>query len=175
MLKYAEVGKLDMVASLYWTKERGKVYTYTEPYLMNEARVFVLKNKKFKLEKLEDLIGLMGGTPYGGGSYGDKFDLFTKKHLDLVKATSKQQHINLILNERVDYFILDYQDGMIYLKNNELENKIVPLDYPISTTKVHFAFSKLSPCINLLESINRFIVNSTTNGIIKNITHKYIK
>ena len=33
-------------------------------------------------EKLEDLIGLRGGTPFGG-SYGDNFDSFAKKNLNL--------------------------------------------------------------------------------------------
>ena len=62
MLKYTKIGKLDLVAALYWTREREKIYTYTEPYLVNEARVFVLKSKKFKLEKYEDFIGLRGHT-----------------------------------------------------------------------------------------------------------------
>ncbi len=174
MLKYVEIGKLDLVAALYWTSEREKVYTYTEPYLVNEARAFVLKSKKFKLEKYEDLIGLRGGTPFGG-TYGDKFDSFAKANLNLTHSSTKKQHIGLLLKERIQYFILDYQDGMTYLKQNGLENKIIALDYPISTTKVYFAFSKQSPCIKLLDSINKMIIDSKSNGTLEEIILKYTK
>ena len=174
MLKYVKLGKLDLVSALYWTGEREKVYTYTEPYLVNEARVFVLKSKKFKLEKYEDLIGLWGSTPFGG-SYGDKFDSFAKINLNITHANTKNQQIGMLLKQRVDYFILDYQDGMRYLKNNGLENKIIALDYPISTTKVHFAFSKQSPCLKLLDSINKMIIDSKSNGTLEEIILNYPK
>jgi len=174
MLKYVEIGKLDLVAALYWTKQRNKIYTYTKPYLVNEARAFVLKDKKFKLEKLEDLVGLRGGTPFGG-TYGDKFDSFAKKNLNLRHTSTKKQHIDMLLKERIDYFILDHQDGLIYLNQNGLENKIIALDYPISTTKVYFAFSKQSPCVKLLDSINQLIVDSKSNGTLEKIIYKYTK
>ncbi|OUR72341.1 hypothetical protein A9Q76_04050 [Arcobacter sp. 31_11_sub10_T18] len=174
MLKYVKIGKLDLVTALYWTREREKIYSYTEPYLVNEARVFVLKSKKFKLEKYEDLIGLRGHTPFGG-TYGDKFDSFAKTNLNLTHASTKKQHVLLLMKERVDYFILDFQDGMIYLKQNGLENKIIALDYPISTTGVHFAFSKQSPCLKLLDSINQIIIDSKSDGTLDSIIHKYTK
>ncbi|NQY92967.1 MAG: amino acid ABC transporter substrate-binding protein [Campylobacteraceae bacterium] len=174
MLDYVEDGKLDMVSALYWTEERAKSYTYTEPYLINEARAFVLKDKKFKLEKLEDLIGLRGGIPFGG-SYGGEFDSFAKKNLKLLYTYKKEQHIGMLLLDRFDYFILDYDDGMIYLKNNGLEDKIVALDYPISTTSVYFAFSKQSPCLKLLDSINQLILDSKSDGTLDSIIHKYTK
>ncbi len=174
MLAYVEHGKLDVVAALYWTKQRANIYTYSKAYFRNEARVFVLKNKKFKLEKLEDLIGLRGGTPFGG-SYGDNFDSFAQKNLNLKHTTTKRQYIGMLLQNRIDYFILDHQDGLIYLKKNALEDKIVALDYPISTTKVYFAFSKHSPCIKLLGSINKLILESSFDGTLEALIHKYTK
>jgi len=174
MLTYVEHGKLDMVAALYWTNQRNKIYTYTKPYLTNEARAFVLKDKKFKLEKLEDLIGLRGGTPFGGTN-GDKFDSFAKRNLDLIHSSTKEQHMGLLLLKRIDYFILDHQDGLIYLKKSGLDRKIVALDYSISTTEVYFAFSKQSPCIKWLDSINQLIVDSNSNGTLEKIIDKYAK
>jgi len=60
MLYYLEKGEhIDMTAAIYWTEERNKKFVYTDPYFVNESRVFVLKGHEFKFEKFEDLLGIV--------------------------------------------------------------------------------------------------------------------
>jgi len=174
MLSYLEKGKIDMTAALYLTKEREVLYQFTTPYFENEARVFVVKGKEFSFEKFEDLIGRSGGLSLG--SYGEKFETFAKQHkLHLGRDKSATLLTRKLLAGRYDYFILDYLNGMLYLKDEGLQEQIVALPTPISTEPVHFALSRQSPCLALVPQINAVIEKSKQDGTLQTIVDKYIK
>ncbi|SLM31402.1 conserved exported hypothetical protein [Desulfamplus magnetovallimortis] len=175
MMLYVEMGRLDMIAAIYWTQERDTLYQYTAPYFVNEARVFVVKGKEFPFEKLEDLIGRTGGIPLGG-SFGEVFDIFAKANqLKLEEVTTKEQRVKKILAGRNDYFIQDYLDCILYLKQVGLRDQIVPLPHPVSTTEVYFAVSRKSPCAALVPQMNAIIEKAKQDGTLQTIIDKYIK
>ena len=175
MLFYLARGNLDLGAAIYRTKEREELYQYTASYFMNEARVFVLKGKEFPFEQFEDLIGRTGAIP-SGGSFGDKFDTFAKEHaLKVIGVATKKQRVGMLLRGRTDYFIQDYLDGMMYLKLNGLQDKVVALPYPVSTTNIYFAMSRQSPCMQLVPQINEIINKAKQDGTLQVIIEKYIK
>lgn len=175
MLQYTEDGNLDMVAAIYWTKERADLYQYTASYFVNEAWVFVVKGKEFPFEKFEDLIGRVGGIPLGG-SFGEAFDTFAKDHqLKLEEVGTKEQMAKKILAGRNDYFIQDYLDGIMYLKQAGLQDQIVALPHPVAITEVYFALSRKSPCISLVPHINGIIDNAKRDGTLQAIIDKYSK
>jgi len=174
MLHYLKQGDIDMAAALYWTRERSELYQYTDPYLINEARIFVKAGREFIFKKFEDLIGRTGGIPTGG-SFGESFDRFAKEYeLNLIGVGSKDQLAKMLMQERTDYFIQDYLDGMMYLKKNELQNKISVLPNPVSITNVYFAISRQSPCLQYVFQINEIIKESKQNGVLQSIIGKYI-
>ena len=175
MLKYLEDGTLDMGVAIYWNQERNKKYLYTEPYFINEIRVYVKKGREFPFYQLDDLIGRKGIVP-DGGSFGEEFDSFAKKHaLDLYRVQRKEQLAGLVLAERGDYFVQAYLDGVAYLKNYDLQDDIVPLPHPLATTNVHFAISRQSPCKQFLPQINQSIEALKRDGVLERIVRKYIK
>lgn len=174
MLHHLKQGNIDMISAIYLTEERKIWYRYTDHYFVNQARVFVLKENKFPLSGLDDLIGRTGIIPLGG-SFGDKFDNFVKEqNLNIITMDSKAQKGRMLIAGRADYFVQDYLDGMTYLKENKLEGKIVALPYPISTTNVHFALSRQSPCLNLIPKINKLIEQAKQDGTLQTILDKYL-
>jgi len=174
MLVYLQQGEIDMTVALYRTQEREVSYQFTNPYLENEARVFVVKGKEFSFEKFEDLIGRVGGLTLG--SYGEEFETFAKQHkLRLERVKSMYQLTQKLLLGRNDYFILDYLSGMLALKEEGLQEQIVPLPHPVSTAAVHLALSRQSPCLALVPQINAVIEKSKQDGTLQAIVDKYIK
>jgi len=175
MLEYLNDGDLDLCAAMYWTKEREERYQYTVSYFVNEARVFVPKGKEFPFERLEDLIGRTGGIP-AGGSFGQAFDTFANEHqLKLQGVKTKYQMTMKVLAGRNDYFIQDYLDGMMYLKQEGLQDKFVALPHPVSTTDVYLAVSRQSPCLHLVPQINAIIDEAKQDGTLQAIIDTYIQ
>lgn len=175
ILANTKVGTTDLVNALYWTEERASFYQYSSAYFANESRLFVLKGNEFKFESFEDLTHLTGMASLGA-SFGDEFDSFAKQNqLDIFRGKSKEHSIKMLLAKRVDYFIQDYLDASMYLKQQNLQDKIVALPHPVSTTDVYFGISRLSPCANLVPQINQLIDNAKQNGTLQRIVDSYIK
>ena len=175
LLLLLEAGQLDMGLALYKTREREKKYLYSKPYFRNEARVFVKKGREFKFERLEDLVGWNGVAP-AGGSFGQRFDSFAKLRLNIYrvhKEPFKDTYHRLILQERKDFFLADYWDGLSSIRKSGLENQIVALDHPVDINEVHFAMGKHSRCIHLLEKIDLVLDHLVQNGAIRQMTEKY--
>jgi len=80
----------------------------------------------------------------------------------------------LIINQRWDYYISDYLDGMSNLKEAGLQDKIIPLPHPIDKNNVHFAFSRKSTCQYLIPQINQVIERLKHDGFISRMTEKYL-
>jgi len=175
LLMYLENGSLDIALALYKNKERETKYLYTRAYFHNEARIFVKKGKEFPFNSLEDLVGRAGMAP-AGGSFGDEFDSFASASLNLhllYKKPYKETFHKLIINDRKDYFIADYLDGMMGIKRAGLKGKIVPLAHPVENNDVHFAFSRKSHCTYLLDDINQTIEQLILEGFVSRMTEKY--
>ncbi|MCW8334089.1 substrate-binding periplasmic protein [Vibrio paucivorans] len=174
-LAYVQSGQLDLVSALYWTEQRNITYRYTAPYYTNEARLFVLKGNEFQFEKFEDLIGRTGMIPLGG-SFGEEFDTFAKQqNLPLQLGKDKEQSIKMLIAKRVDYFIQDYVDGTLFLKQQGLLHKVVALPTPVSTTDVYFGMSRESPCTNYIPQINQIIEKAKKDGTLQGIVDGYLQ
>ncbi|NQZ09140.1 MAG: amino acid ABC transporter substrate-binding protein [Algicola sp.] len=173
LLKFVKDGDMDLISAIYRTPQRDKHYHFSIPYFVNEARVFVKKGAEFPFAKLSDLIARRGVIPLGG-SFGEDFDSFVVKHpLTMETLATKQQLVTAILQGLSDYFIQDYRDGMTYLKQQGLENKIVALNHPVSVTPVHLAVSRQSSCAALLPEINQIIKLIKVDGTFEKIIDKY--
>ncbi|MCP3925292.1 MAG: amino acid ABC transporter substrate-binding protein [Desulfobacterales bacterium] len=174
MLVYLDQGEIDVILGIYWTKKRSEIYHYSSPFLQNEARVFVLKEKKFNFRSFKDLIGKRGDIP-PGGSFGDKFDKFSKKHLKLSGIKDRSSRIKRLLLGRCHYFIADYMDGMWTLNEQGMADKIVPLPKAVSKTQVYFAMSRKSKCPNIAAEITNYIEIFKNDGTMKSIIRRYIR
>ncbi len=138
---YVYLGKYDLITSIYWNEERAKKYLYTESFFVNHTRVWVVKGREFPFTEFKDLIGRVGGIPFGG-SIGQEFDAFAKAHgLKLEGVKNKDQRFKKLLSGRNDYVLNDYLDVKTYLKQKGLQDKFVALDKVVVENKVYFAMS----------------------------------
>ena len=168
-------GQVDLAVAIYFSEERSEELIYSDSYFTNEARVFTLSNSKLRFHELKDLLNYSGGMFVGGG-YGDEFDKFVERYDPLIKRVYyKEQLVGMLQLGRIDYFVLDYFDGVSFLKQQGLESKIKILDEPISSPKVYFATSKLSHCKKLLPYINKGIKKAKEAGVLNKIVEKHAR
>lgn len=174
MLVNLEQGSIDMVAALYWNKERAINYQYSTAFFQNEARVFVAKGREFAFDKFDNLIGRTGGIP--PGTVGEKFETFAVENkLNLKKYTRQIQMVEEILQGKIDYFIADHLDGTLVIKNAGLQGSIIALPLPVSKSSVHFALSRQSPCQAFLPQINASIEAAKRDGTLQALIDKYVQ
>ncbi len=172
MLRHLEIGTVDIVLGIYKTKKRARIYNYSSAFLINEARVFTRADKVFEFTHLKDLIWLKGDMPLGG-SFGDRFDDFAKRHLELSELKGPSVIIRRLILGRSDFFVSDY-DNAIQIINRELiasSKQIVALPLAIAKNPVYFAMSKRSSCAALantiFSSLQRLIDKDTLALIIE--------
>ena len=178
MLELLKDGRLDMAIAIYWNAERDQYLSYSVPYLDNAATIFVRKNNVFSFTKFEDLLPYHGLKP-AGGSFGEAFDKFARQHnlsLREIHGASqvKEKMVTLVLRERYDYFIADYLDGMMFLKQTNRDTLITPLEKTLNMTQVHFAISRKSDCLVLLPEINAALRQLKNDGTVDRIIHTCI-
>ncbi|KAF7781398.1 polar amino acid transport system substrate-binding protein [Pseudoalteromonas rubra] len=178
VLKMVEVGQLDVVSGAYKTAQRSSLFQYSEPYYRNEIRVFVHKDRPFVFEKLEHLKGRVGLKPLGG-SFGQAFDSFAAENKSSFvsvaahKATFEVNVLRPLIEGLADYFVLDYQDGLLFLQKSGLQDEFVALPHPVAVLDVHLLLSRHSWCANLLPEINQVIAQAKRNGKLANIIAGY--
>jgi len=173
VLHYLEQGELDIVLGIYWTQQRSKDYLYSSSIFQNEARVFVHKDKQFAFESLEDLIGKKGDIPLGA-SFGDEFDQFAEKKLEIENVGVKKSAFKRLLTFRSDYYVSDYFDVMWELRKQGLNDKIVPLPRAVSNTRVYVAVSRKSPCSYLAAEFTNLIEIFKHDGTMDSIIGRYV-
>lgn len=134
-------GDVDVICGIYKTKNRVERFRYSGPVFKDEIRVFV--TDPFPMEGLEDLVGKEGDRPLGG-SYGDRFDSYARRHLYITEVTTKELSFSRLLRGHIDYYVCAYADCMHYITQEGLEDRVQALPYVISTNEVYFAFSRKS-------------------------------
>jgi len=168
-------GDIDLVTAIYKNHPRQAVYRFSKPYFTNQAHVFVLKGHEFPFDQLADLEKHSGGVPIGS-SFGDEFDTFAKQHhLNLRNLKTEQQLLGMLQLGRIDYYIQDYLDATLYLKQFGLSDSVVALEHPVSTNAVHFAISRNSACVKLLPRINDIIITAKNNGALDAIIQRHLQ
>ncbi|MEH6474587.1 MAG: transporter substrate-binding domain-containing protein [Sneathiella sp.] len=169
-----EKGTLDMVIGGYWNSERAGKYHYSDPLGTDDVRVFVRPGDEFPLASLEDLIG-KNGFNLLGGSYGDEFDEFSSKHLNLSNVSKSDQIIRMVAAGRGDYGIVGYVEALEHIRLHKLEGKVVALPWPVLSTDVHVLINRDAACANKVGEINAVIRDLREKGVLQNILDKHLK
>ncbi|WP_419902296.1 substrate-binding periplasmic protein [Kiloniella sp.] len=163
-----EQGKVDMVLGAYWNSERAEKYHYSEQLGTDELRVFVKEDKQFSLNSNEDLIG-RSGMRILGGSLGDEFDNFAKKHLNFIEVPKSDTIVLMLQNDRADYGVLGYVEGLLHVQGLNLKGKIVPLALPILSNSMHVLINKKAYCADKVKAMNTAIVEMQNDGTLDKI------
>ena len=171
-LQYLESGQIDVILGIYKTKSRSKIYHYSQPILRNQTRVFVLKSKAFKFERLQDLIGRHGEILLGA-SFGDEFDQFARKNLTITGQASYLPSIKKLLKGNIDYMLSDHTEVLYALQKYGYSKQIIALAKVVSTLDVYFAISKKSACAHLAKDISERLQTLRNSDRFSQIIQRY--
>ncbi|RBW51887.1 substrate-binding periplasmic protein [Marinobacter sp. F3R11] len=144
--RLARVGELDMVAGAFITSERIEYMDYVLPPFMHvSTSVWVPKERVFEYRHWPDLEGKTGGTLINN-SFGQGFDRYAEKNLEIVSVRTLEQSFEMALAGRLDYVLYERLQGQVKLQSMGLDDEFVSLDVPVSTEGLFFTFSKNSEC-----------------------------
>ncbi len=172
MLAMLERGELEVMGGAYWTSERDALYHYTIAYAQDEVRVFVLRDKAFPLNDLSDLRGKLGDRPLGG-SYGEAFDAYAEQYLTLDETPGKETVFRKLQYGRTDYAIYAYWDALAYLRETNLEDDIIPLDYQVAVNPIHMMVTRANACGQLVGQIDTLLEHYIAEGVIDTLLEQY--
>ena len=165
VLKSAEHGQIDLVLSLKPTPEREVYLAFTRsPAFPNPMAVFVAKARPMNFESPQDLVGKRGGRT-AGDRFGDVFDRFSEKSLTLEDADSLAVNFQKLVAGRIDYVVTGLYTGRAHLLQLGLSDQILPLKRPVNEGYIHHGFSRRSPCIALMESIDSRLAAARRDGL----------
>lgn len=144
--RLARVGELDMIAGAFITSERIQYMDYLlPPFTHLPASVWVPKDQGFEYRHWPDLKGRRGSTLINN-SFGQGFDRYAEKNLQIVNVRTIEQSFEMALVGRVDYVLYERMQGQVKLERLGLAEKFVALEVPVSNEGLFFTFSKNSQC-----------------------------
>ena len=163
-----ENGNVDMVLGAYWNSERAQKYHYSEQMGTDELRIFVKAGNEFTFNNFEDLIG-RSGMRLLGGSLGDEFDSFAKKYLDFNEVPRSDTMITMLINDRSDYGILGYVEGLKFINSLGVKGEIMPLPKAILSHPMHVLINKNADCVGKIDEVNSAIKDMKSDGTLDKI------
>ena len=157
-----ETQKFDGSAALWIDDEREKTMLFSEPYLQNQLVLIGLKGANVAITSIKELtdkkIGIIKGY-----SYDDS--LMTANNLELVFSENDQENLEKLLNEDIDYMLVDdlLIQYMLKYQVNDVNNYLSIASTPFETKSLHFALNKKTP--NAKEIMSQF--NAEIKAMVK--------
>ena len=74
---------------------------------------------------------------------------------------------------RTDYYLEDFIDGLAYLNEHDLHEKVTVLPKPATRLDVHMVISPNSPCREKFSDINLIIQTIKNDGRLQSMIGKY--
>jgi polar amino acid transport system substrate-binding protein len=169
IMKLAERGELDMVATLKKTPEREQFLLFPKtPALSNPVAVFQARDRAFSFQSRQDLIGHRGGITRGN-RFGADVDDFAKASLDIEEADTPESNFNKLKFGRIDYFLTGYFVGMAYLlKRGDEAGFVVPSAY-LTDTPNYLALTLKGTCADKLDAIDAKLAQLKKSGVLDEI------
>lgn len=160
-------GEADIIFGIYYNDERATYLDYVEPaFALDPVVVFVPAGSDFAYGDREDLIGLRGITN-AGESFGNELDAFIVDNLDMTRADGVGTAFQMMLDGEADYMIFGLYPGRAAAAEGGFADDIVALEPHLLDAEMFVAFSKVSPCLDLIEDFSAAIMEAEANGTIE--------
>ena len=139
-------GRVDLMAGAFYTNERTEYMDYLPPaFLYTTSVIWQRTAQNMNFHQKEDLIGMRGVTVINN-SFGQTFDDFSARELNVLSVASLSQAFKMLSAKRVDYAVYEKAPGMAYLDLLGMEGEVEPISPPISSEGLFLTLSKKSPC-----------------------------
>jgi polar amino acid transport system substrate-binding protein len=147
----ARSGEADVIFGIYRNAERMEYLDYVEPpFMVDPVSVVVRAGVTFPYAQWSDLKGKKGVTN-AGESYGDKFDNYMARELDVTRVAGIDKAFAAVLDGTADYAIVAFYPGRNAARKQGLTGKVVFLPKTVVNDDMFVAFSKKSKCLPALK------------------------
>lgn len=169
IMKLAERGEIDMVATLKKTPDREQFLLFPKtPALSNPVAVFQARDRAFRFQDRQDLVGHRGGITRGN-RFGADVDDFARASLDIEEADTPESNFNKLKVGRIEYFLTGYFVGMAYLlKRHDEASFVVPATY-LADTPNYLALTLKGACADRLDAIDAKLAQLKKSGVLDEI------
>ena len=166
-------GAIDVLVAAYRTTERSRVLAYpATPFMEDVNVIWVPEGKQFPFHRWEDLIG-KHGTAMLGESYGQQFDDFLNKHLQIEWVSTPRQSLEKLALGRVDYYPFSLHGGQIQIRQYGYQGRIAHLPMPISTEAIYIVMSRKSKYLKYLPRIEAAVAARRADGTLERLIRKH--
>ncbi len=139
-------GQADVIFGIYKNDERAKYLDYIEPPFMTDpVAIVVRKGESFAFAEWSDLKGRNGVTN-AGESFGDTFDAYMAKDLNVMRAGGVDKAFAALLAKQADYMIIGLYPGRTEAKRLGIAGRLAFLPKALVSADMYVAFSKKSKC-----------------------------
>jgi len=171
----AEIGRVDVVVGIYKNEQRLRYLAFpNEPYTPDPVVIFVQKGKAFPFMEWKDLIGKNGGSTMGE-SFGQDFDTYAAKHLEIHRTLRIEQSLQMLSLGRLDYVVYGLYPGRIKAIELGLKNNFDYLPKTVITPPAYQAFSKKSKFLKHLHYFDKRVAELKADGTIGKLIEKYMR
>lgn len=175
VMRKAQNGKIDLIVGAYKTKERERYLAFPrEHYVEEPVVIFVNKNNAFDFDRWQDLNNKFGGTAIGE-SWGNAFDNYAEKHLNIQRLVHIDQSFKMISRNRLDYAIFALYPGRINLMKLGLEENIIALPKLVDAPRAYQAFAKNSQFTRYLNYYSKRIRELKQDGTVQRLIDKHMQ
>jgi len=160
-------GELDMIVAAYDNAARRIGMKFSNPYLDSPVVIVVKKGNGFPVTSWQSLKGRKG-VAHEGESFGERFDAFIRKELD-VRYLPYEGAFAGLADGTADYLVIDLYPAIIYAKLLQAEDKVEFLARPVTVQKLHLAVSKHSALARDMERINTVLERLKKEKVIRKL------
>lgn len=149
-------GEVDMLLSGVYSLKRAEVTFYPNESLVESSWAFFIRREdsgRLRYENLDDLRGHKIGT-VRAYAYPKDFIDFIKKENNFEEVGEDLNNLRKLLKGRIDYVVMDYNNGLHLVKEGDMGGDIIPLPNKLSRSSLYAIFSKNSWIDQ--EFVNRF-------------------
>lgn len=146
-------GKLDMIPVIFFSRDRSRYISFSDPYFVGETVVFVSRGNGFEFRSLHDLMDRKG-VMMRGDSISTEFRRL-KKNLRIKEVTSYVQILAMLTDHRVEYGVAAKYGLLSEAKKNGMEKQVVSLSEPIARRSLCIGISKRSRFASYIPMINK--------------------
>ncbi len=169
------------IIGLSKTRERLKIFDYSDVIFYDDVIIVVLKDKEFQFEKMEDLKGRTVGIGRGG-SFGDAYEKAKSEGVFKVEEDNGPVlRLRKLLQSRIDCALMSPGKFALYCTidqdKNLMENKdkFIVLSKPLTRDPNFLGFSKKMKMLDFLKEFNGALKQGYESGKINKIIDAYSK
>lgn len=156
-------GEVDIIEGMKYTKDRDKIYDFSDAYLENSQSIFVLSGTE-DINSFEDLRYKKVVVQQGDVAV---LNLKVLDGVDIIYTSDQEQAINKLLKREVDAYIGNTLTGIYFLNKNGSKDEISIVGKALNITKYSIAVKEGDT-----ETLN--IINTGLKQIMKDDTYDKI-